>query len=148
MKASTNLKLRQYIKITGMAAALAFLFFTLQCRNPDEWKPGDPQGPPPDPPQLYLPQSDTVFSGGSVIDVVFDCEALAQATIYEVQTDTLTTFSTGKITSTTTPRMTISLRRTKYQQYYYGRVRAGSPAWTWYTDWSESRRFILETPGL
>jgi hypothetical protein len=148
MKASTNLKLRQNFKIAGMTAACAFLFITLQCHNPDEWKPGDPQGPPPDPPKLYLPQSDTSFSGGSVIDVVFDWEALAQATIYEVQTDTLTTFSTGSITSTTTPRATIGLRRTKYRQYYYGRVRAGSPAWTWYTDWSETRRFILETAGL
>ena len=148
MNSIERYRVRQMPRILYISIIICIGCILMQCPNPDEWKPGDPQVPPPDPPEIFLPKNDTAFSGGSQIRVRFEWEELAEADIYEIETDTLTTFSTAVNVQVYGSPAEVNVARTKYLQHYYGRVRAGSPAWTWFTGWSETRHFIVMTDGL
>ena len=121
---------------------LFFLGLSVNCKDPTG-PPEDDITEPPDPPVLIHPQADTSFNGDSV-QVLFDWNYLAGAQMYEIQIDTLLTFTTATIYSAEVPPIIAELYRYQYITTYYCQIRAGSENWTYYTDWSEPRRFYLK----
>ncbi len=143
-KITTN---RFWPAVLGILCFITLLGLCLQCKDPFDWQPGDPQTPPPDPPELYLPAEDTMFfTSGPSYNVRFDWEEIPAYQIqYEIQVDTSTSFNTAAAviyTATSSPAA-FSVARYSYRMGYYCRVRAGSPAWTWYTGWSEQHHFWI-----
>ena len=125
--------------------SVIFLFVLgsiVTCKDPTG-PPDDNITEPPDPPVLIHPQADTSYNGDAV-QVFFDWNYLAGAQMYEIQIDTNLTFNTGSIYSAEVPPKIIELERYVYITTYYCRIRAGSEFWTYYTDWSEPRRFYLK----
>lgn len=140
---------RGIIAFNSILFSFVLLLINPQCKNPNDWKPGDPQIPPPDPPVLYLPLADTIFIGSTGYDVKFDWEELSGYEVaYEIQTDTSPSFSTAVTHSTSSSPATFFLKRYTYKTNYYCRVRASSSAWTWYTDFSEIRHFWIMPDAL
>ncbi len=141
----TALSIRSWITALKAVCVIGLLPLILQCQDPYDWQPGDPQIPPPDPPELYMPYPDTIFNGSAGYNVQFDWEEISgYQVLYEVQTDTLSSFSTGIIMSASSSPATFFIKRYSYKTNYYCRVRAGSPAWTWYTGWSETHHFRVD----
>ncbi len=96
----TVLPIRSWITVLKAVCLIGLLPLIMQCRDPNDWKPGDPQIDPPDPPELYMPYSDTIFNGATGYNVKFDWEEVpGYQVLYEVQTDTLPSFITGVIMS-------------------------------------------------
>jgi hypothetical protein len=125
---------------------LLLLFgFSVNCKDPAR-HPEDDVTEPPEPPVLIHPQADTSYNGDAV-QVLFDWNYLAGAQIYEIQIDTLLSFNTGSVHSAEVPPKIIELYRYAYITTYYCRIRAASELWTYYTDWSETRRFYLKPEG-
>ena len=116
------------------------LITTSACKDPEEYNPQDPQIPPPDSPVLILPLTDTVICEGPIL---LDWTIPTGSQIYQIQTDTLYTFSTAEIVSANTPPFYTYLTYYPRRTAYYARVRAGSSHWIDYTAWSEIRRFYL-----
>jgi hypothetical protein len=116
----------------------------LACSH--DYEPDDGQVEPPAPPELIQPFPDTIFNGSSAL-VPFDWAQISDAQIYEIQIDTISSFATDSIHQATSPPVHIMLDRYKAQAVYYARIRAGSQAWTYYTDWSEARRFYIYPEG-
>lgn len=146
---TTALPIRSWVTALVAVCLVILLGLGLQCRDPHDWQPGDPQTPPPDPPVLYLPAEDTIFFGVVGYSVVFDWEEIPGYQVqYEIQTDTAADFSTAVSHSTSSSPMSLFLKRYSVKTNYYGRVRAGSPAWTWYTDWSPTHHFYLMPDAL
>jgi hypothetical protein len=115
------------------------------CIDPEEYKPENPQFPPPGPPQLILPYPDTSFySGSSQMAVYFDWSTVNGAEIYEVQTDSTLSWSTAMMMRFSNPPTYIQLYRYAVVATYYARIRAGSSSWTNYTEWSEPHKFYLK----
>lgn len=142
-------KTRPWFAALTAVCFIALLGFSLQCRDPNDWKPGDPQEPPPEPPELYKPAEDTIFFGVPGYSVTFEWEEISgYQVMYDIQTDTAVDFSTATIHSASSSPASFFLERYGYKTDYYCRVRAGSPAWTWYTDWSAARHFYLMPDGF
>ena len=112
----------------------------LSCKDPEEYNPHEPQFPPPDCPVFILPYSDTVICDGPVL---FDWTVPTGSEIFQIQADTLASFSTAELFLVDAPPTYISLRYYHGRTVYWARIRAGSSAWTNYTTWSETRRFTL-----
>ncbi len=149
-KITTNRSIRSWITVLKTVGMIGLLPLALQCKDPFDWQEGDPRIPPPDPPALYKPVEDTIFFGFDGCGVSFYCEPIdGYDVMYDVQTDTTLDFSTATINSSSSSIIGAYLKRNrlKWKTDYYARVRAGSPAWTWYTAWSPSRHFYLMTDG-
>ena len=129
-------------KILLYLLLIPFFGFIVSCEDPPDPPPDDVTDPP-DPPELIQPQADTTFNGDTV-QVYFDWTYLDGAQIYEIQVDTLLTFSTGTTYSSYAPPMILELHRYGAVTMYCCRIRAASEYWTYYTDWSEQRRFYLK----
>lgn len=119
------------------------------CQDPFGFGPHDPkkQNPPAAPVQIE-PADDTMIPNYVYPqDVTMKWLAVSGAKYYQVEayTDSLPLpekqhASKDKVYSTET-----SIRFYRYG-YYWWRVRAYSPNWKWYTDWSPLHRFLLPNP--
>jgi hypothetical protein len=116
------------------------LLASMSCKNPDECNPQEPQLPPPNPPLLILPYSDTVICEGPVL---FDWTVPSGSEIFQIQTDTLYSFSTAEMFLVHSSNAYIQLPYYHGRTTYWTRIRAGCSQWSDYTAWSESRRFYL-----
>ncbi len=119
---------------------LLVLLFSCGCKDHEEYDPYDPLDPPPGPPELLLPLPDTVICEGPVL---FDWTVPSGTEIFQIQADTLSSFSTAEMFLVNSPAVHIPLTYYHGRTIYWARIRAGSAWWTNYTDWSETRRFTL-----
>jgi len=120
-------------------AAVIFVFLAVPhgCRDPNDFKPPpDTSQPPPPPPHLIAPKKNAIYNILTTgATVYFYWEPVDSAEIYELNfSDTLGHDSI--IRADTTKKYLILPRG-----IYDWRVRAGNGAWSWYTDWSETREF-------
>jgi len=130
-------------KIYPLLFLLSFVFLNLECKNPEEYEPGDPSQPPPSAPDILLPLSDTTFYG-TVYPVIFDWTSIDGAERYEIELDTNSFFSAGSLYTTYSHPFTIQcIRYHSPKTTYFFRIRGGSSLWTYYTDWSEIRVFHI-----
>lgn len=125
---------------------LAFAFLVSSgCMDPGQYEPEEPpvKTDPPEGPSVLLPAQDALFR--SLYDrwVTLAWTVVEGAEGYEFQVDRDSSFAASF-------PYQYSGDTTAYNAYcyppittYFFRVRAHSSAWTWYTDWSELRRFHL-----
>ena len=115
------------------------------CKDPEDYKPPDePLIPPPPPPQLLHPPNGNSYVWFEGFTLEFDWNAIAYAELYETQIDTLDSFTSSNIYTSTDNNLVLSFD--DFDDYYW-RVRAGSSSWQgWYTDWSETWSFIIMSP--
>lgn len=120
---------------------IAFLHYNAACKNPHNYEPFDSLYPPPAPPILIFPPNDTiiVYYEPFPHDIIFEWNSVEDAESYQLQvvndTTQLVNAPVIKITDTST---IYTLPR---KDHYYWRVRAYSPKWEWFTNWSETRHF-------
>ncbi|MDH4210410.1 MAG: hypothetical protein OEV79_03060 [candidate division WOR-3 bacterium] len=120
---------------------VAVVMGSVSCTNPEEYNPQEQKTPPPNPPEIIKPLADTVICGGAVL---FDWTIPVGSEIFQIQTDTTSSFSTATMFQISVPAVFVPLNyygtsRTNY----YARIRAGSSRWIDYTVWSDIRRFYL-----
>jgi hypothetical protein len=116
------------------------------CKDPHDWQPGDPQGPPPGPTEILSPRADTGFLGPQqMVRIVW--RAVSGAEEYELQWDTTAEFTNPSRQLYYSASIDFLARvTTSNSTPYYMRVRAGSPAWTWWTEWSPTHMFYIFNP--
>lgn len=125
---------------------LAFLILTsLYCMDPGQYEPEEPpvKTDPPEAPSVLLPVQDALFRSQYSITVTLAWTEVEDAEGYEYQVDSDSSFASSF------PHL-CGNDTTGYYAYcippittYFLRVRAHSSAWTWYTDWSDLRRFHI-----
>ena len=123
---------------------LSFLS-VVSCMDPNEYKPEDPPQKidPPAGPSAILPLQDTLFRCEHYCSVTLDWTEVDSAQGYEFQIDTSSSFSGSFPYQGQYPPTSFSAYCYPPVTTYFFRVRAYSDLWTWYTDWSEVRRFYL-----
>lgn len=115
------------------------------CMDPGQYEPEEPpvKTDPPAGPVVLLPEQDTVFRSLYSVAVDLDWTEVEDAEGYEYQVDTDSSFVASY------PYQCLGHSAAYYAHCfppittYFFRVRAFSSAWTWYTDWSDMRRFHL-----
>ncbi len=115
------------------------------CMDPDEYKPEGPpeKTDPPDGPSVLLPAQDASWRCEYYYPVTLNWTGVDGAQGYEFQVNTDSTFSSAFPFQGFFPPYTFYAVCFPPITTYYFRVRAYSDAWTWYTDWSDTRRFHL-----
>ncbi|MGB7055650.1 MAG: hypothetical protein WBE28_10060 [bacterium] len=113
------------------------------CMDPDEYKPEDPpqKTDPPLGPSALLPLQDALFRSEYYCAVTLDWTTVDGARGYEFQVDMDSSFTSSYPYQGQFPPASFSAVCFPPVTTYFFRVRAYSDAWTWYTDWSEVRRF-------
>ena len=121
----------------------------LACKDPSGFAPGDdPKPDPPEPPvPVYPLEGESTEEYGYPQDVVFQWQPVAGAFFYEIEVYTDSVLNPGNqygaVGSITETQAGVGFHT--YGTYYW-HVRAGSPNWKWYTDWSELISFHLPNP--
>lgn len=158
MNHNKNIKVYQtLIKLSLLVLTFFLLSLNLTCKDPEEFKPVDSLLPPPQAPEFSLPLADTIFwipnQGSDTIGahVIFDWSIIEDAEIYEIHIDTNLSFDSPKFERrilTSSPAI-IGILCYHTKPSYFSRIRAGSNLWTWFTDWSEIRKFhiLRDTTG-
>lgn len=112
------------------------------CKNPDEYAPPqDSLVAPPAPPQLIAPADSELFSQtpGIAMNIYFEWSSVTDAQYYQIQVALDVAFNNTLFNENVYAHSTTL---TFYQPgEFFWRVRAYSPLWTWYTNWSEIRYF-------
>lgn len=137
----------RYFRVGHRRNLLFFILFLccgiFGCMDSDEYKPDDPPFvDPPDPPIILLPEPDAELRSKEYRWVQCDWTHVEGAQSYEMQIDTTSDLGYSWAFAAS-PGVTIRLDFYPPVTTYYFRVRAYSSAWTWYTAWSETRRFYL-----
>jgi hypothetical protein len=115
------------------------------CMDPNEYEPEGPpeKTDPPEGPSVLQPDQDTLFRCEYYYVVTLDWTRVNGAQGYEFQIDRDSTFATSYPYQHQYPPTLFSAYCFLPATTYYFRVRAYSDAWTWYTNWSDTRRFHL-----
>lgn len=121
------------------------LMASFRCMDPNEYKPEDPPQKidPPEGPSALLPVQDTLFRCEYHCWVTLDWTEVDSAEGYEFQVDTDSSFAASYPYQGQFPPTSFFATCFPPVTTYFFRVRAYSDAWTWYTDWSEVRKFHL-----
>ncbi|UCD04642.1 MAG: hypothetical protein JSV98_05850 [candidate division WOR-3 bacterium] len=134
-------------KTTNLGAVIisVLVILAIGCMDPDEYKPEEPpeKTDPPEGPSVLLPLQDTLFRCEYYRTVLFDWTGVDSAQGYEFQIDRDSTFTTAFPYQGFFPPYSFEAFCFPPVTTYYFRVRAYSDLWTWYTDWSDTRRFHL-----
>lgn len=130
--------------IVSVVLLLISFSVLISCMDPGDYEPeGPPEKPePPGPPVMLTPTQDAEFHCREYAWVQFDWTPVEGAQDYEIQYDTSASF-TYAFPYPAYPPASFSLIFYAPMTTYYARVRAYSSAWTWYTEWSDPRRFYL-----
>ncbi len=136
-------RFRFFIRCSPLFIIAIALVFCIACMDPDEYKPDDPPQKidPPEGPSALLPVQDALFRSEYYCQVTLDWTEVDGAQAYEFQVDTDSTFTYSYPWQGYYPPTIYSAVCFPPVTTYYFRVRAYSDAWTWYTDWSDARRF-------
>jgi hypothetical protein len=128
-----------------MAFIVIAIVASFSCMDPNDYKPDDPPQKidPPEGPSALLPEQDTVFRSEYSHWVTFDWTEVDSAQGYEFQVCTDSTFYGAFPYQGQIPPVSFCAMCFPPITTYFFRVRAYSDAWTWYTDWSNVRRFHL-----
>lgn len=136
--------------LTGFIITLTLILMletNTGCTNPDEYKPQeDSLIEPPDPPELVFPPMDTEYvllPEPGYVEITFDWTPVNGADHYELEYASNPDFINAASETSSTDKLTIIFSS---PIDLYWRVRAESPAWKWYTDWSEARFFRIRPP--
>lgn len=131
------------VRVFPLAIVAISVIACFGCMDPDEYKPEDPplKTDPPAGPSALLPEQDALFRCEYYCQVMFDWTQVDGAQGYEYQVDSDSTFTGSYPYQGQWPPVIHSAVCFPPITTYYFRVRAYSDAWTWYTDWSETRRF-------
>lgn len=124
------------------------------CRDPYEFAPEpDTLIPPPNPPRLVSPPDDTGYvltniPGLDVVQIDFIWNAIIDAEYYEFHISSEPTFNDTFTRIYELSYNTLdSIFTISCTGDHFWRVKASSPRWTWFTDWSETRRFRIWYSG-
>jgi hypothetical protein len=131
------------IKVFSIIIMALFVVTCFGCMDPGEYKPEDPpqKTDPPEGPSALLPVQDALFRSEYYCYVTLDWTEVDGAQGYEFQVDTDSTFTASYPYQGQFPPSSYHAACFPPITTYFFRVRAYSDAWTWYTDWSEIRRF-------
>ena len=129
-----------HLSLIAVCLSTMLLISGFSCKDPEEYNPNTPKIPPPDPPQIIFPLADTVICDGGVL---FNYTVPAGAQVFQIQADTLSSFSTAEMFLRYGSLYYIPLPYYHGRTTWWARIRAGSANWNNYTAWSESRRFYL-----
>ncbi len=131
------------ILILLLTATLLLILSGINCRDPHDFEP-DPDTllDPPAAPQLLSPENDYVYMATSdpfYIYIDFNWTEISDAEEYtlELAIDTFAPINYAAPSN----QWTIIVRDTYRLCDYAWKVRAYSPTWKFYTDWSETRSF-------
>ena len=130
--------------------ALVGLLALLACRDPYDFAPGDPSkpDPPAGPVPLYPPSAERIDNWGYPQDVEMGWTAVSGAAGYQVEVYTESIpeppYRYTMVDQIVGPAVSVTFYT---YGWYYWRVRAVSPNWNWYTDWSELWSFALPNPA-
>jgi len=121
----------------------------LSCKNPFGYEPDDPtKTDPPAPPVQTEPEDGKLIRNYAYPqDVVMKWQPVTGASYYQVEV-----YRDSTARAENLYRMVDNIRSTQtsvtFGRYgwYCWRVRAYSPNWKWYTDWSPLHEFILPNP--
>jgi hypothetical protein len=140
-----NAYISRKIKLTGSLVMLisAICLLNVGCQDPPEYPYEYEPGPPPDPPAFTSPLPDTTYNGDMVV-VLFAWTSIDEAECYNLDLDTVSTYATDTVILVQGTAVSQTLVRTKAVTTYYCRIRAGSRKWTYYTDWSETRKLFIK----
>ncbi len=123
------------------------------CRDPYDFEPPeDSLLPAPDPPQLLWPRDSIYYhlpNDTDSVHITFNWSTIEDIEFYEWEIDTSAIFS-RTAWSRRTEYDTITFGFTAddmFTKTYYWHVRAASDLWFWWTEWSETRTFIIPVPG-
>jgi hypothetical protein len=132
-----------YMRGLSIAFISIALLANFSCMDPNEYKPEDPPQKidPPEAPSVLLPVQDTLFRCEYSRWVTLDWTAVDGAEGYEFGVDTDSGFASSLLYQGYFPPTSFSAVCFPPITTYFFRVRAYSDAWTWYTEWSELRRF-------
>lgn len=124
----------------------AFVLLTPGCQNPHDFEPPeDSLSPAPDPPVPLAPDNGYVYMFQEPpfsITTIFEWTPLEDAEFYEIEY-TVDTFPPVTITNETHVCTLFTKDTTSRRCKHYWRVRASSPVWEWFTEWSGSRWFEM-----
>lgn len=125
---------------------LVFIFLaSFGCMDPGQYEPEEPpvKTDPPEGPSVLLPEQDALFRSLYLVWVDLDWIEVEGAEGYEYQVNTDSSFAVSYPYLVPFPPTAFNAFCYPPITTYFFRVRAHSSAWTWYTDWSELRRFHL-----
>ncbi len=133
------------IRNFGAVIMSIVLILAIGCMDPDEYKPEEPpeKTEPPDGPGVLLPEQDALWHCEYYHTVILDWTDVDNAQGYEFQVDRDSTFTASFPYQGFFPPYVFTAVCFPPITTYYFRVRAYSDAWTWYTNWSDVRRFHL-----
>lgn len=133
------------IRNFGAVIMSIVLILAIGCMDPDEYKPEEPpeKTEPPDGPGVLLPEQDALWRCEYYHTVILDWTDVDNAQGYEFQVDRDSTFTASFPYQGFFPPYVFTAVCFPPITTYYFRVRAYSDAWTWYTNWSDVRRFHL-----
>ena len=132
----------------GITTLLLLLIVLLHiypgCKDPGEYEPEvDSLIDPPEPVRLIYPPDDTGYvktTAQPILEIDFIWNAIIDAEYYEFQMSSESTFNDSYTTTYTMAYNTLNITGISTGNHFW-RVRASSPCWTWFTDWSEIRFF-------
>jgi len=120
------------------------------CKDPNEFEPDvDSLVDPPGPVSLVYPPDDTGYVKTLInptLDIDFLWNAILETEYYEFQMSRESTFIDTLTRVYKIPYNTLNISGISTGDHFW-RVRASSPHWTWFTDWSEVRFFRVWFSG-
>jgi len=146
--------LQSTIKGFLILSITALFIINTGCKDPYEFAPEpDTLIPPPNPPRLVYPPDDTGYvltniPGLDVVQIEFIWNAIIDAEYYEFHISSEPTFNDTltRIYELSYNTLDSIFTRSSTGDHFW-RVKASSPRWTWFTDWSEVRRFRIWYSG-
>ncbi len=122
---------------------LITLIFTINCKDPNTYKPPvDSLLPPPPPPELLTPPDSFIHIPRYGNRLLFSWKSIEGAEFYEINYVDLNTM---KEWSYKLKKDSIAQNWQGYYSRFTWRVRAYSPTWEYYTDWSPIRYYEVDS---
>jgi hypothetical protein len=132
------------LRILPLVFIVMFITHYSGCENPETYDPYDSLIDPPEPPQPLAPPESASYvwtpQVGSVYHLDFEWSEITEAQNYELEIAINLSFDDAAVYRTNCTSVEAELY---YIATYYWHVRAWSSAWTYYTEWSDTRTFRI-----